>query len=301
MHLLPLVALLVLAAATGGYAHLFRKRKAQRLQRLREADGRVGRDEKRAARRPRRTRHPATPAAIPRLQTHPFPGASRARKAPPPPIRHTHPARLPGWMNHVIAKIVLVLFFTVMLLIGVVVPGASALRLFHSADLLTQYPLTPESLLLTARYAFYAAVVLVTLGMLGLGRYGLFLTYFLMGLFACSFIAALLFSSIVILPVDLVLSSLWGIDAMTHWRPFVHLAFAAVGVVWAWSICYDARRDLLYDGPPIHGNGGYSFRGSPGTAAVAGGSLFSDLFGGDSGGAGGSWSSDSDGGDGGGE
>jgi hypothetical protein len=204
-------------------------------------------------------------------------------------------------MNHIIAKIILVLFFTVMLLIGVVVPGAAALTLFHSADLLTQYPLTPASLLHAARYAFYAAAVLVTLGMLGLGRYGLFLTYFLMGLFGCSFIAALLFSSIVILPVDLVLSSLWGIDAMTHWRPFVHLAFAALGVVWAWSICYDARRDLLYDGPSSGGYGGYQFRGSPGTAAMSGGSLFSELFGGDSGGAGGSWSSDSDGGDGGGE
>jgi hypothetical protein len=113
-----------------------------------------------------------------------------------------------------------------------------------------------------------------------------------MGLFGCSFIAAVLFSSIVILPVDLLLSSLWGIDAMTHWRPFVHLAFVGLGVVWAWSICYDARRDLLYDG----GYGGYQFRGSPGTAAVAGGSLFSDLFGGDSGGAGESWSSDFDGG-----
>lgn len=283
MHLLSLVSLLVLAAAIGGYAHLFRKRQGQRLQRLRDADRRLGWDTKPASRHSR----PPTP--------HPFPGAPRPRKAPPPPIRHRQPARLPGWMNHVIAKIILVLFFTVMLLIGIVVPGAAALRLFHNADLLTQYPLTPATLLHAARYAFYAAAVLVTLGMLGLGRYGLFLTYFLMGLFGCSFISALLFSSIVIFPVDLVVSFLWGIDAVTRWHPFVHLAFAALGVVWAWSICYDARRDLLYDGPSGGGYGGYPFSGSPGTAAVAGGSLFSGLLG-DSGGAGGSWSSDSDGG-----
>lgn len=295
MHLLQVALLVVvLASAIGGGAYLFRKHERQLLLRIREADGRVGWDEKWAARRPRRPRHPAI-TAIPRLPTHPFPGASRPRKAPPPSIR-TQPARLPDWMYHVITKIILVLFFTVMLLIGVVVPGAAALTLFHSADLLTQYPLTAESLSLAARYAFYAAVVLVTLGMLGLGRYGMFLTYFLMGLFGCSFISALLFSSILVLPVDLLLSSLWGIDAMIYWRPFVHLAFVALGVVWAWSICYNARHDLLYDGPFSGGYGGYQFRGSPGTAAVAGGSLFSELFGGDSGGAGGSWSSDSDGG-----
>lgn len=281
MNLLPPASLLVLAAAMAGYAYLFQKRQRQRLQRLHEADARetaapyVSRRITFAGRHRKRSRR-----------------ASGIRKAFPVP-RSTRPWQFSGWAASIIAQLVWVLVFTVLIGIGIIVPGAGALRLFHSVGLLTQYPLTPEGLLEVARYALWAAVGLVMLGMLGLSRYGLFLAVFLAGLFACSFISAIVFSSLITMPVHLVVSPLFGIDAWHEWRPFVHLAFVLLGVPWAFSICYNARRDLLYDGPDA-GYGGYRFSGNPGTAVSAGGALFGGLFDGSSG-ADGSWSDDSGG------
>jgi hypothetical protein len=274
MNLLQVAVLLVFAAAVGGYVHLFRRHQRQRLQRLREADA----------------RREAWEDAL-------LPHRPRVRIVDRP--QHAPSRRAPSWswslsecVEFIIRQFVWAVIFTAMLLIGVVAPGAVTLRLFHNADLLTQYPLTPASLFLAARYAFQAAAVMVLVGVLGLKRYGPFMLVFLAGLFACSLITALLGSGLVTMPVHFVVAPLWGIDVWNDWRPFVHLAFVALGVVWAFSIAREAHVDAFKDDP---GYGGYRFGASPGTAAMAGGSLFSGLAG-DSGGAGGSWSSGSDGG-----
>ena len=105
---------------------------------------------------------------------------------------------------------------------------------------------------------------------------------------------AILFSSLATIPVHLVASPLFGIDAWNDWRPFVHLAFVVLGVPWSFSICWEARRELLDDDGGY--GGGYRFSGSPGTAGVAGAALLGGLFDG-SGSAGGSGPDDSGGGD----
>lgn len=287
MHLLSIASLLLFAAAVGGYAYLFRQRHRQRMRRLREADAQLG--------RAMASRYGSVhPAGHPPHGEERSRGASSARRAHRVPST-AYAGQLSEWVSSIVVQLVWVPFFTVLIGIGVVVPGAGALTLFHHAGLLTEYPLTPASLFQVARYAFWTAAILVMLGMLGLRRYGPFLACFLAGLFACSFIAAILFSSLLILPVQLVVSPLFGIDAWIDWRPFVHLAFVVLGVPWAFSICYEARRDLLGDDRDF-GYGGYRFRGNAGTAVGAGGALFSGLFD-DSGGAGGSWSDDSGGGD----
>jgi hypothetical protein len=273
MNLLPAASLLVLFAALGGYAWLFQNRQQQRLERLRAAD------------------EPDDLGWSEHIRKRPR-GASSIREAPLP--RSTWTESLSEWAIYLIMQPVWVLLFTVMLVIGVIIPGAGALKLFHHASLLTQYPLTPASLLEAVRYAVWTAAGLVMLGMLGFRRYGPFLAVFLAGLFACSTIAAILFSSLVTMPVHLVVSPLFGIDAWIHWRPFVHMAFVVLGVPWSFSICWEARRDLLDDGAGYGGS--YRFSGNPGTAVGAGGALLGGLFG-DSGGAGGSWSYDSGGGD----
>jgi hypothetical protein len=284
MHLFSVASLLLFAAAVGGYAWLFRKRQLQRLQQLHEADVRAGR----GADSPRESARRAARAASSR-------GGYSARVAPPAP-RTPWSELLSEWAIYIITQPVWVLFFTVMLVIGVIIPGAGALKLFHHAGLLTQYPLTPASLLEAVRYAVWTAAGLVMLGMLGFRRYGPFLAVFLAGLFACSLIAAILFSSLAIIPVHLVVSPLFGIDAWIEWRPFVHLAFVVLGVPWSFSICWEARRDLLDDRDGASYGGSYRLTGNPGTAAAAGGALLGGLFDG-SGSAGGSWSNDSGGGD----
>lgn len=291
MHLFSLVSLLLFAAAVGGYAYLFRTRQLQRLQRLRKADARPGRG------------RPDVPA---RLAGHPARAGNRSRGAAttrnaPPVSGGALAGRLAERAVYVVVQLVWVqlvwvLLFTVLIGIGIILPGAGALKLFHHAGLLTQYPLTPASLLGAVRYAGWTAVGLVMLGMLGFRRYGPFLAVFLAGLFACSLVAAILFSSLVTLPVHLVVSPLFGIDVWNDWRPFVHLAFVVLGVPWAFSICWEARRDLLDDRGGNGYGGSYRFSGSPGTAAASGGALSGGLFDG-SGSAGGSWSTDSSGGD----
>ena len=258
MHLLQAAALLAFAAALGGYAYLFRKHQLHRLQRLRQADARLEAWEK--ARYP--SRRPVRVVGV----------ENRPRPAPP--------RRAPSWslsegVEFIIRQFVWAVIFTPMLVIGVVAPGAVALRLFHNAGLLTQYPLTPASLFLAVRYAFCAAAVLVFLGMLGLRRYGPFMLVFLGGMFACSLIFGLLGSGMVAMAVHMVVSPLWGIDVWIDWRPFVHLAFVALGVVWAFSIAREAHVDAFRDD---HDYGGYRFSGSPGTAVSASGSMFSGLF-----------------------
>lgn len=271
MNLLPAASLLVLFVALGGYAWLFQNRQRQRLERLRATD------------------EPDDPAYVAARR------ASSAREARP--LRGSRqPWQVQGWAAYVIVQLIWVLLFTALLVIGVIVPGAGALKLFHHAGLLTQYPLTPASLFEVVRYAVWAAAGLVMLGMLGFRRYGPFLAVLLAGLFACSTIAAILFSSLIIMPVHLVVSPLLGIDAWNDWRPFVHLAFVLLGVPWSFSICWEARRDLLDDRDDPGYGGSDRFRGNPGTAGAAGGALLAGLFDG-SGSAGGSWSEDSGGGD----
>lgn len=269
MNLLSIASLLLLFAGLGGYAWLFQNRQQQRLERLRATD------------------EPDGPAYV--SARH----ASSAPKARPLP-RSTQPWQIPRWTAYIIVQPIWVLLFTVLIGIGIIIPGAGALKLFHHGDLLTQYPLTPASLLEAVRFAAWTAAGLVMLGMLGFRRYGLFVAVFLAGLFACSLIAAILFSSLVTVPVHLVVSPLFGVDAWNDWRPFVHLVFVVLGVPWSFSICWEARRDLLADDGGYGGS--YRFSGSPGTAGVAGGALLGGLFDG-SGSAGGSWSNDSGGGD----
>lgn len=287
MNLLSVASLLLLFAALGGDAWLFQNRQQQRLQRLRAAD---------APDKP----GTASPYVSARLD-----GSRRIRKRTrgafsirntPPLSRSAQAWQLPRWAAYIIVQPVWVLLFTVLIVIGVIIPGAGALNLFHHAGRLTQYPLTPASLLEALRYAVWTAAGLVMLGMVGFRRYGPFVAVFLAGLFACSLVAAIIFSSLVTMPVDLVVSPLFGVDVWNDWRPFVHLVFVVLGVPWSFSICWESRRDLLADGMDRGYGGSYRFSGNPGTAGVAGGALLGELFDG-SGSAGGSWSDDSGGGD----
>lgn len=148
-------------------------------------------------------------------------------------------------IDWIVEIIVLIVVFAAVIALGVLIPGWAAMKLLHDGGWIEQRPDAPWLLWAALRYTLIAAAAMVLGGrLLRLRRHGYFVGSYIAMLFMYAFLMPLLLSSLLIIPVHLIASPVYGIDAWREWRPLLHAALAGAGAILALWMHFAARRSL---------------------------------------------------------